>query len=141
MDRLFKVVIAGGRDFDNYESLKKICTRLLHKRHNIEIVSGTAEGADKLGERFAISHNLGLKSFPAPWHETDGKPEDQIGTRKDGKKYWKIAGHIRNRQMAEYANAAIIFHDGRSRGTANMITQMELLKKPFKVIKYVRKGA
>lgn len=138
MDKLFKIVIAGGRDFDNYESLKSVCTQVLHKQSNIEVVSGTAEGADKLGEDFAIESNLGLKSFPAPWTDIEGKPDNQIGTRKDGKKYWKAAGHFRNQQMAEYADAAIIFHDGKSRGTSNMITQMEKLKKPFKVIKYGR---
>ena len=138
MINTFKVVIAGGRDFDNYEALKKVCSSVLHKRDNIEIVSGTAKGADELGERFAIEHNLGLKSFPAPWENIHTKPESQIGVRADGKKYWKMAGHHRNKQMAAYADAAIIFHDGKSRGTANMITQMEALKKPFKVIKYAK---
>jgi hypothetical protein len=136
VSKLFKVIIAGGRDFDNYDSLEKICMRILQNKDNVEVVSGTAKGADSLGEDFAINNNLGLKSFPAPWDDIDRKPDNQIGERADGKKYWKKAGHYRNKQMAEYADAAIIFHDGKSRGTANMITQMEKLKKPFKVIKY-----
>ena len=136
MSNLFKVIIAGGRDFDNYESLKKVCTQVLHKQSDIEVVSGTAEGADKLGEDFAIESNLGLKSFPAPWNDIEGKPDNQIGTRKDGKKYWKAAGHYRNEQMAKYADALIAFHDGTSKGTANMIDEIKKLKKPFKVIKY-----
>lgn len=135
---MFKVIIAGGRDFDNYEALKTVCTRILHNKDFIEVVSGTADGADTLGEEFAIEHKLGLKSFPAPWNDLDRKPDNQIGERSDGTKYWKRAGHYRNKQMAEYADAAIIFHDGKSRGTANMITQMEKLGKPFKVIKYGR---
>ena len=38
--------------------------------------------------------------------------------------------------MAKYADALIAFHDGTSKGTANMIAEIKKLKKPFKVIKY-----
>jgi len=48
--KIFKVIVAGSRGFNNYELLDNI---LKGKYPNIEIVSGIAKGADKLGERFA----------------------------------------------------------------------------------------
>lgn len=129
---MFKVIIAGGRDFNDYHRLKSYCKHVLQNQSNIEVVSGTADGADSLGEDFAIEFKLGLKSFPAPWNDIEGKPENQIGTRRDGKKYWKVAGHVRNTQMAEYADALIAFWDGKSTGTKNMIDTAK--KKGLKVL-------
>lgn len=64
-----KLVIAGGRDFGDYELLKRTITRN-YPRKGLEIVSGTARGADKLGERFAKEYGIPVKRFPADW---DGK--------------------------------------------------------------------
>lgn len=131
---MFKVIIAGGRDFKDYRRLKSYCKHVLQNQSNVEVVSGTADGADSLGEDFAIEFKLGLKSFPAHWNDIEGKPENQIGTRRDGKKYWKVAGHVRNTQMADYADALIAFWDGKSTGTKNMIDTAK--KKGLKVLVY-----
>ena len=133
---MFKVIIAGGRNFNDYPRLKSYCKHVLQNQSNVEVVSGTADGADNLGEDFAIEFKLGLKSFPAPWDDIEGKPENQIGTRRDGKKYWKVAGHVRNTQMADYADALIAFWDKKSKGTLHMINTMKKLKKPVKVFYY-----
>jgi len=68
-------------------------------------VSGTARGADQLGERYAKERGYFIQRFPADWNA-----------------YGKAAGYIRNRKMAEYADALIAFWDGKSRGTLNMIS-------------------
>lgn len=78
-----------------------------------EVVSGTARGADRRGEAWANMNNISIKRFPADWD-----------------KYGKAAGHIRNAEMAKYADAAIIFWNGVSPGTRSMIdlakkTQLE----------------
>ncbi len=99
-----KVIIAGSRNFNNYDLLHKKCTELLKNQTDIEIVSGTANGADKLGERFAKEQNYKLTQFPADW--------DSFG---------KSAGYIRNEEMAKYADALIVFWDGKSKGTKHMI--------------------
>lgn len=137
---MFKVIIAGGRDFNDYNFLKQVCSKILSKKSNIEIVSGTAPGADSLGEKLAIEMNLGLKSFPAPWQDIQGKPKSAIGTRADGSKYWKRAGIVRNQQMADYADALIAFHDGVSRGTSHMISAATKKGMPVRVNKYVNNG-
>ena len=113
-----KVIIAGGRTFDKYDLLVKYCDKILANQTDIEIVSGTANGADKLGEKYAIDRGYSIKPFPADW---------SIG---------KSAGYVRNKQMAQYADALIVFWDGNSKGTKHMIdlaTQYEL---KIRVIKY-----
>lgn len=103
----FRVIIAGGRDFQNYQLLKAKCDAILaNKRqtHSIIIVSGTARGADFLGEVYAKKNGFRVERYPANW-DSDGK----------------AAGPIRNAQMADVADALIAFWDGRSRGTKNMI--------------------
>jgi len=99
-----KVIIAGGRDFNDYEKLCRFCDKVLSKQNEIEIVSGTARGADKLGEKYAVDNGYDIKRFPADWD-----------------RYGKSAGYRRNAQMAEYADALIAFWDGKSKGTEHMI--------------------
>ncbi len=76
----------------------------LSNSKDIEVISGTASGADTLGERYAKENGYKLTRFPADWN-------------KHGKK----AGYIRNCEMADYAEALIAFWDGESKGTKNMI--------------------
>lgn len=100
----FKVIIAGGRDFNDYELLKETCDYYLSQTHKrITIISGKAKGADTLGERYAEERGFKIDAYPADW---------SIG---------KAAGFIRNEQMARQADALIAFHDGSSKGTASMI--------------------
>lgn len=105
-----KVIIAGSRDFDNYigaehDLLSFFKAFGIHST-DIEIISGGARGADKIGEQFAKKYNIKLTVFPAQWD-----------------KYGKSAGMIRNAEMAQYAKDGILFAfwDGKSTGTKNMI--------------------
>ena len=99
-----KVIIAGGRNFNDYKKLCQFCDKVLSNQTEIEIVSGTANGADKLGEKYANDKKYPIKQFPANWN-----------------KYGKSAGYKRNMQMAKYADALIAFWDGTSKGTMHMI--------------------
>jgi predicted Rossmann fold nucleotide-binding protein DprA/Smf involved in DNA uptake len=100
----FKVIIAGSRTFRNHRIVRQYCDKYLQNKTDIEIVSGGADGVDKLGERYAKEHSHKLTIMNAAW-----------------KQYGKSAGPIRNRQMAEYADAAIVFWDQASKGSKNMI--------------------
>lgn len=83
---MFKLIIAGGRDFNNYDGMSKCLDRLLKNiNDNIEIVCGMARGADRLGERYAKEHGYKVIYMPADWDL-----------------YGKSAGFKRNVQMAEY---------------------------------------
>ena len=99
-----KVIVAGTRGFTNYNLMCKKLDTLLCNLKDIEIVSGTARGADSLGEKYAKENNLVLKQFPANWD-----------------KYGKRAGYLRNSQMADYADYLVAFWDGESKGTSHMI--------------------
>lgn len=114
---MFKVIIAGGRDFNDYELLKAKVNNILAGKDNIEIVSGKAPGADTLGERYAKEYNLPIAEFPADWS-----------------RYGNHAGPIRNKLMAEYADCLIAFWDGKSRGTKGMIELAKLYKLPTRII-------
>lgn len=102
---MFKVIVAGGREFNNYELLRaKLDWILQNKLPDVEIVSGAARGADSLGERYAEENNLGIHRKPADWDT-----------------YGKSAGYRRNAEMADYADGCVCFWDGKSRGTKHMI--------------------
>ena len=117
---MLRVIIAGSRDFDDYALLQDHADYMLSRQEDIEIVSGGASGADALGERYAKERGYRLKIFPADWA-----------------KYGRIAGPIRNREMAAYADALLAYWDGRSRGTKNMIDEARAngLKVSIKIYK------
>lgn len=102
----YRVIIAGGRYFSDYELLKEKCDEFLQDKtgEEIVIISGHVLEADSLDERYAQERGFKIETYPADW-----------------KKYGRAAGPIRNEQMANIANALIAFWDGKSKGTKNMI--------------------
>lgn len=102
-----RTIIAGSRHFTNVRvftlAMREIvmykCLRIT------EVVSGTAKGADELGERWAIWTGVPCRRF-----------------RPQGKLYGKAAPFLRNEAMANNADALIAFWDGQSRGTKHMIS-------------------
>ena len=73
-----------------------------------EFISGMAEGADILGEKYAEEHDYPVRKFPAKWAV-----------------YGKSAGFRRNEEMVSYASygkgVLFAFWDGESKGTKNTI--------------------
>ena len=132
---MFKVIIAGGRDFNNYTYLKSKCDHALKNKKQIQIVSGKAKGADSLGEQYAKENNLSIKEFPADWDNLEVE-NVVVKTNKWGKKYNALAGLNRNEDMAKYADALIAFWDGESTGTKNMIDLAEKYELKVKVYPY-----
>lgn len=104
MSKLFKVIIAGGREYSDYDTVEEVCNNRISNKSNLRVVSGGASGADALGERYAKENNYKLMIFKANW-----------------RKHGRSAGPIRNKAMALYADALIAFWDGKSRGTKHMI--------------------
>ena len=102
---MFRVIIAGGRDFDDYQLLKATMDKLLcNITDEITVVCGQAKGADTLGEQYAMEKGYTIDYYPAQW-----------------KLYGKRAGYLRNEQMAQNADALAAFWNGESRGTKNTI--------------------
>ena len=120
MPKDYRLVVAGCRDFHDYSVASSEITKHLQKldaEYSVIIVSGCAEGADKLGERYASEHNLTVERFPADWE-----------------RYGRGAGPKRNAQMAKVADGVLVFWDGKSRGTKNMIENAKKANKPYVII-------
>lgn len=117
-----RVVIAGCRDYNNYDEAKTFidfCLCDIRKENNVVIVSGCARGADAIGQRYAEENGFGIEKYSADW-----------------KKYGRSAGPIRNRQMAKISDYVICFWDEKSKGTKSMIDYAKKLNK-FVMIKII----
>ena len=117
----FKLIVAGGRDFADYDLLSKVILDLAHGEYAdyaLSIVSGMARGADTLGYMFAVKHNVVVYQYPADWN-----------------KYGKSAGYMRNRDMGLFADGLLAFWSG-SKGTHHMIKYMGTLGKPVHIVNY-----
>ena len=68
---MFRVIIAGGRDFSDYKLLKEKTTQILknyiESNQEIIVISGTARGADKLGEQYAEEMGFKAERYAADW--------------------------------------------------------------------------
>ncbi len=117
---MFRVIVAGGRGFNDYPFLKRKLNVILKNQTNIQIVSGNAPGADKLGEKYAQEMGYDLALFPAAWEDFTA-PGAFKRYRKDGTAYNPKAGHDRNEKMSKNADALVAFWDKRSTGTEDMI--------------------
>jgi|GEM_PF-576146 len=116
---MFKVIIAGSRSFRDYGLMVRKLDHFLASKTEIQIVSGTAPGADRLGERYAKERGLALKQFPADW--------DRLG---------KQAGFVRNEAMASHADALVLFWDGQSRGSAHMFRVAQAAGLSVRVVRF-----
>lgn len=113
-----KVIVAGSRTFSDYALLKATLDEL-NSEETIEIVSGTARGADKMGEQWARENGKIIHEFKPDW--------DGLG---------KAAGYRRNEDMAKFSDAAIIFWDGVSRGSKHMIDIAKAKGLKIKIVRY-----
>ena len=116
-----RVVIAGCRDYKNYDEAKPyidFCLSNIRKENNIVIISGGASGADAIGERYAEENGFKIEKYPADW-----------------KTYGKSAGPKRNKQMAEVCDYVICFWNEKSKGTKSMIGYANRYGKPIKILK------
>ena len=114
---VYKLIIAGGRDFSDYDRLSSLMATIRYT--DVEIVCGKATGADALGERYAKEHGLVIHEFPADW-------------QKNG----RAAGPIRNEEMAKFADGCLCFWNGKSRGTKSMIDLARKYNLGLRIEKY-----
>jgi hypothetical protein len=112
-----KLAIVGTRTFNDYELLKKSLSDL----SGVELViSGEAPGADQLGKRWAQENGIEYIGFPANWD-----------------KYGKAAGPIRNEFIIKACTHVVIFWDGVSPGSKNVIDLAKKLRRRYRIIKFV----
>ena len=116
-----RIVIAGCRN-NNYEEAEKfidLCISRIKIDNTLIFLSGCCQGADMLGEKYAIKNGYKIEKFPAEW-----------------KKYGNTAGPKRNLEMAKICDYVICFWDGKSKGTKSMLNYAQQYNKPLR-IKYI----
>lgn len=125
MENYFYLLIAGSRDFTDYNLLEQLTDQALQNRaEQICIVSGGARGADTLAKQYATNKHYKYLEFKADWNT-----------------FGKSAGYIRNEEVHKFISqfenrGALYFWDGESRGTAqNFDLDLKYNIKNF-IIKY-----
>jgi hypothetical protein len=118
---MFKIIVAGSRDFKDYNLLEKKLDAILKNKCDkiVIIVSGMARGADSFGIKYARKRDYWWAEFPADW---------DLG---------KQGGYVRNAQMADFSDACVVFmeKDGTT-GSQHMIDIAEEKGLQLRVIKY-----
>lgn len=114
-----RLIIAGGRSFppNLADRLVAAAMNRLGTKPDV-VVSGAARGIDQAGERWAEANGVAVERYPADWGA-----------------HGKAAGPIRNRLMAENADAAVVIWDGGSRGSKSMIAEAK--KRGLRVVEVV----
>ena len=112
---MLRLAIIGSRDFNDYNLVKSTLEK--YKDKISIVVSGGANGADSLGERWAIDNGIETLIFPAEWD-----------------KYGKRAGYIRNQTIIQNCDCVIAFWNGESKGTNHSINLANKNSKPVKIV-------
>lgn len=102
-----KILVCGGRDYDDYASVEKALNHCLKNFKKISIIEGGAKGADSLARKWAIAHAVEVTTINAKWGE-----------------FGKRAGIIRNIEMLEMNPDFVIAFPG-GKGTAHMTSIAE----------------
>lgn len=117
--RTIKVAIVGSRTFNKYKLLKKKMLYYYDPAQIKEIISGGADGADKLAERFAEEYDIPIKIYKPNWD-----------------KYGNKAGAIRNIKIVKRSHEVVAFWDGISKGTKITINLAKKFEKNLTVISF-----
>lgn len=142
--RKVDICIAGSRDFDGPHCeafLFRVMELFIEAHPGIwvdRIICGMAPGADLLGKKWAEAMSLDVLKMPADWDNLEA-PNARIKKNRYGKLYNANAGHDRNKDMAHAADCVIVFWDGISPGTAQMIDYCHEIKKPIQIVRFARK--
>jgi hypothetical protein len=116
---MLRLIVTGGRDFNDYELLSQKLDLLLSKTANAVIISGMGQGADNLAERYAEENKIRISTFAA-----------------NKKKYgnsWVLRKHI---DMARNADACVCFWDGKSAIAKHMIDTAQRYNLKLRIINY-----
>lgn len=98
-----RIIIAGSRSITEKDFQAAVAKSQLLKSATT-IISGTARGADQLGETWAKEREIPIERYPADWN-----------------RYGKRAGYLRNRQMGQVSDGCLCIWDGISPGTKLMM--------------------
>lgn len=104
-----KVLVCGGRDFNDYEKLTRTLNGIANARaprSPFSIIQGGARGADRLADEWAAESMISSYTYKADWD-----------------KHGKAAGPIRNQRMLDEGKPDLVVAFPGGRGTADMINR------------------
>lgn len=101
-----RVLVCGGRDFNEYESLEYFLDAFRAENDVSVVIHGAARGADSMAGEWAKSRGIPVIVFPADWN-----------------RHGRAAGPIRNKKMLDEGKPNLVISFPGGRGTANMMEQ------------------
>ena len=122
---VFALLIVGSRSITDYGFVRERLDRLIgpiRGKYRFQVVSGGANGVDKLAEQYAEENGFDMHVMPAEWN-----------------KHGRRAGFIRNDDMHRYISGfthrgCVAFWDGKSNGTLH---SRELAKKYGNPLRFI----
>lgn len=134
-----RVIVAGSRGFDDYslfatgmrDYLERYC---IGYEGQVAFITGFAKsGADALVVRWCEECGYPWVRFEARWDDVLA-PNAVVRYRRDGVAYNVRAGYERNGEMALAGTNLIVWWDGVSGGTRDMIERAERRNLPVETI-------
>jgi YspA, cpYpsA-related SLOG family len=98
------VIVCGGRDFSDWDLLRKTLDAMHAKKPFDRVAHGAAPGADALADSWARLRRIKIERYYALW-----------------KTHGKAAGPIRNQKMLEEERPDLVIAFSGGRGTADMV--------------------
>lgn len=115
---MYSVLITGSRGWRDYKAITQALHSILAAHPDMELISGGADGADKLCEQWAREAGVPVRRFDPDWN-----------------KHGRCAGVVRNAEMVACGPAeAVAFWDGESRGTKDAITRCQNAHIPIQIV-------
>ena len=99
-----RVLVCGGRDFNDREFVDIVLSRIHAETPITVIITGMARGADRLGSLWGHDRELRVIDFVADWE-----------------RHGKAAGPIRNQRMLDEGKPDMVVAFPGGRGTADMV--------------------
>lgn len=103
-NKTLNVIIAGTQTFKDYDLVCTVMKVIREKYENIRIISSSLPGADKCGILYALENKLPYMVFEAEW-----------------KKYGRTTEIIRHEQMVKVSQVLVLFWDGDSPGSQDLL--------------------
>jgi hypothetical protein len=141
------ILLAGGRDFYDYDVAAKVLNKVLDLNDDIanavangtaNFIHGNAIGADTtLGNIVEGSLRIECERHNAKWKDLEERPDNPVKIKYNRYgAYNALAGMNRNTIMVIKSDIGVIVWDGVSTGTKDTINKLKKAGKPCYVFDY-----
>lgn len=114
-----RVVVCGGRDFDDKIAVDLALNELLYEVpvDTLRVIQGGASGADALVRQWCVKHEVEYINVPADW-----------------KTHGRAAGPIRNQKMLDTYTPELCIAFPGGRGTTDMVKRCLVANVPVRSV-------